>query len=215
MNRRIRNILIVLAAALSASCGHQEGAAAAGASAQSPAAAPNEIAAAQAPASASHADVAILDACLLVSQADGESVLGAPAKQGQHAADDKHASHCQYDAANQDASGYNSLSVEIHNDEDAKEARTTFAMQQTLYEKSNAGAVYTYEALTGIGDNAFLVSNKVSEAILAQMPAMIQDQQRIFVVKGAKDIEVGTAYMGKPRSADNLKALAKKLADQL
>lgn len=67
--------------------------------------------------------------------------------------------------------------------------------------------------LTGIGDGAFLVTNKVPENILAKMPAMIQDQQMLFVVKGSKDIEVNTSYMGKPRSADSLKALAKKLAD--
>lgn len=74
-----------------------------------------------------------------MSQADAESILSTPARQGEHAADDKHASHCQYDAANQDTSGYNSLSVELHNDEDVKEARTGFAIHQKLYENSNAG----------------------------------------------------------------------------
>jgi len=67
--------------------------------------------------------------------------------------------------------------------------------------------------LTGTGDGAFLVTNKVSESLLAKMAAMIQDQQMLFVVKDAKDIEMDTSYMGKPRSADTLKALAKKLAD--
>jgi hypothetical protein len=215
MSRRIRNFSIVLAAALSTSCGHQEGATATAASAQSPASAANETAAEQASTSTSHADGAILDACSLVSKADAEGILATPAKRGEHATDDKHASHCQYDAANQDTSGYNSLSVEIHNDEDVKEATTGFEIHQKLYENSNAGAVYTYEVLTGIGDGAFLVTNKVPENILAKMPAMIQDQQMLFVVKGAKDIEVNTSYMGKPRLADNLKALAKKLAEHL
>lgn len=213
MNRRIRNFSIVLAAALSTSCGHQDGATAANSHPDSSIPAASEIAAAQPPVSTSHADIAIVDVCSLVSQADAESILSTPAKQGEHAADDKHASHCQYNAANQDTSGYNSLSVELHNDEDVKEARTGFAIHQKLYENSNAGAVYTYEVLTGIGDGAFLVTNKVPENILAKMPAMIQDQQMLFAVKGSKDIEVNTSYMGKPRSADSLKALAKKLAD--
>ena len=92
---------------------------------------------------------------------------------------------------------------------------SSFEIHQKLYENSNAGAVYTYEVLTGIRDGAFLVTNKVPENIPAKLPAMIQDQQMLFVVKGAKDIEVNTSYMGKPRSADNLKALAKKLAEHL
>lgn len=161
-----------------------------------------------------HADSAILDACSLVSQADAESILGTPAKQGEHAEDDKHASHCQYEAANQDTSGFNNLIVEINADEDANEAKTGFAIHRKIYENSNSGAVYTYEVLTGIGDDAFLVTNKVPESLLA-MPAMIQDQQMLFVVKGAKDILVNTNYGGTPRSADSLKALAKKLADHI
>ena len=42
---------------------------------------------------------------------------------------------------------------------------------------------------------------------------IVQDQQLLFVVKGAKDLRIDTNYRGKPRSADSLKALAKNLAD--
>lgn len=213
MNRTTWGFSILLTAALSTACGHQDGTAAAGASAESPAAAANETAAVQAPASAAHADAAILDACSLVSQADAEGILGTPAKLGEHQEDDKYASHCQYDAANQNTSGYNNLIVEINTDEDVNEAKTGFAMHQKMYANSNSGAVYTYEVLTGIGDDAFLVTNKQPAGIPAEMAGMLQDQQMLFLIKGAKDIMVNTNYQGKPRSADSLKALAKKLAD--
>lgn len=52
MNRRLSSFSIVLVTVLSTSCGHQGGAAAAGASAESPEAAAHESAAAQVPASA-------------------------------------------------------------------------------------------------------------------------------------------------------------------
>lgn len=204
MNRTSGLFSIVLTAALASACGHQAGASAAGASAESPAAAANDTAAAQAQASASHADGAILDACSLISPDDAAGILGTPAQLAEHAQDDKEESHCQYNAANQNTSGFNSLMVKIHTDEDANEARASFAIQQKM------AAANAYESLTGIGDGAILITNKPPEGTPVDL---MQDAQTLYLIKGAKDIMVSTQFTGKPRSADSLKALAKKLAD--
>lgn len=200
MNRTLRNFSIVVAAVLSTSCGHQDGAVTADAHGDSATAAASDTAAAP----VAKAAASILDACSLISQADAEGILGTPAQLAEHMKDDKDESHCQYNAANQNTSGFNSLMVKIHSDEDANEARAGFAIQQKM------AATNAYEPLTGIGDDAFLVTNKPLEGV---PPEMMQDAQTLYLIKGAKDIMVSTQFTGKPRSADSLKALAKKLAD--
>ena len=213
MNRATWSISIALTAALSSACGHQDGASTAGASAESPAAAANEAAAAQAPASAAHADAAILDACALISQADAESILGVPAKLSEREKDDKHVSHCSYEAVDQNT-GVNSLGVDIQTDENANDARDGLAIGRKLY-SNTAGNIYLYEALSGIGDDAFLVTNKTLEGVPAEMAGMLQDLQMLFLIKGGKDIQMTATYTGKQRPTDSLKALAKKLADKI
>jgi hypothetical protein len=173
---------------------------------------PSSIAAAADQQPAATADGAILDACALVTQADAESILGVPAKLSEREKDDKHASHCSYEAVDQ-SKGFNNLGVEIHTDEDANEARTGLEINRKMYASNTAGNVYVYEALSGIGDDAFLVTNKTPEGVPAEMSGMLQDQQMLFLVKGGKDIEMTASYTGKARSTDSLKVVAKKLAD--
>ena len=214
MKRTIGFVSIALMAALSTACGHKDGASPAGANADSMAAAANESAVASASAPAAKADSAILDACALVTQADAESILGVPAKLSEREKDDKHASHCSYEAVDQ-TSGVNLLGVEIHNDEDANDARTGLGMERKMYSSDTSGNIYAYEALSGIGDDAFMVTNKIPATMPPEMYGMLTDQQMLFAVKGAKDIHIITSYSGKPRTADTLKALGKKLADNL
>ena len=200
MTRILRNFSIVLATALSSACGHQDGTATANSQPDSATAAASETATAP----IAKAPATILDACSLVSQAEADGILGTAAILAEHEKDDEHESHCQYNAANQNTSGFNSLMVKIHTNEDANEARAGFAIQQKM------AAANAYEPLTGIGDGAFLVINKPVEGA---PPEMMQDAQTLYLIKGARDIMVSTQFTGKPRSADSLKALAKKLAD--
>ena len=169
-------------------------------------------AAQQSVTTASTTDGAILDACSLVTLADAESIFVVPAKLSEREKDDKNASHCSYEAVDQNT-GFNILGVEIHTDEDANEAKTGQEINRKIYASNTAGNVYIYEALNGIGDDAFLVTNKTPEGIPAEMAGMLQDQQMLFLIKGGKDIQLTTSYTGKARSTDSLKALAKKLAD--
>ena len=163
-------------------------------------------------ATAVAADGAILDACALVTQADAESILGVPAKLSEREKDDKHASHCSYEAVDQNK-GFNNLGVEIHTDEDANEAKTGLEINRKMYASNTASNVYVYQALSGIGDDAFVVTNKTLEGVPAEMSSMLQDQQMLFLVKGGKDIQMTASYTGKARSTESLKVLAKKLAD--
>jgi len=210
MHRAIRIFSMVLPAVLATACGRHEDAAAAG-SHVDPAASASEVAAA---APAANASGAVVDACALVTLADAESILGTPAKLSESEKDDKHASHCSYEAVDQ-ASGVNMLGVEIHNDEDANDAKTGLGINRKMYSSDASANVYLYEALNGIGDDAFMVSNKPPAGMPPEMFSMISDQQMVFAVKGAKDIHIITSYSGKPRTADALKALAKKLADHI
>lgn len=209
MNYPTRILSLGLASVLATACGHPDSTSAA--SADPRAAAAQAIAAAHAAASSAITNAAILDVCALISLADAESVLGTSARLAEHEKDDKHASHCQYDAVDQ-SHGFNSLMIEIHNDENAADAASGMAIHRQMYASEAAGNVYNYTALSGVGDEAFLATNKVPEAVLAQMPDMLQDQQMLFFIKGARDGNLITSYSGKPRSSDNLKALAQKLA---
>jgi len=212
MKRTIGFVSITLMAVLTTACGHKDGTA--GANADSTAAAANDSTASSSSAPVAKADGAILDACALVTQADAESILSVPAKLSEREKDDKYASHCSYEAIDQ-TSGVNLLGVEIHNDEDANDARTGLGMNRKMYSSDTSGNVYVYEALSGIGEDAFMVTNKIPATMPPEMYGMLTDQQMVFAVKGAKDIHIITSYSGKPRTADALKALAKKLADHI
>ena len=214
MNRAISFASVALMAVLTAACGHKDAAATAAANADSTADTANEPTTAASSAPAAKADGAVIDTCALVTQADAESILGVPAKLSEREKDDEYASHCSYEAVNQ-ASGVNLLGVEIHNDEDPNEAKTGLGINRKMYSNDSSANVYVYEALSGIGDDAFLVTNKIPATIPPEMYGMLTDQQMLFAVKGAKDIHIITSYSGKPRSADSLKALGKKLADNI
>jgi hypothetical protein len=212
LKRTTRNFSLGLMAAYLSACGHQDGTSAAGSNVDAAVAAARSSAAAHASATAVVKTAApIIDACALVSLADAESVLGTSARLAEHAQDDKYVSHCQFDAVDQ-ARGFNSLMIEINSDDSATEAATGMAMHRQMYASDAAASVYHYEVLSGVGDEAFLATNKVPEAVLAQMPDMLQDQQMLFFIKGARDCNIIASYSGKPRSNDNLKALAQKLA---
>jgi hypothetical protein len=213
MNRTTRIISIGLLAVASTACGHKEGASVAGADSNQATADPS-AAQAQASAPAAKAEGGILDACSLVTQADAESILGVPAKLSEREKDDKNASHCSYEAVNQ-TGGVNLLGVEISTNEDANEAKTGLGINRKMYASDASANIYQYEALSGIGDDAFIVSNKPPAGMPAEMFSMLSDQQMVFAIKGAKDIHIITSYSGKPRTADTLKALAKKLADHI
>ena len=213
MNRTTRIISIGLLAMASTACGHQEGASAAGADTNQ-ATADSSATPAQASAPAANTDAAILDACSLVTQADAESILETPAKLSEREKDDKQASHCSYEAVDQ-THGVNRFDVEINANEDANEAKTGLGINRKMYSSDSSANVYVYEALSGIGDDAFMVTNKIPATMPPEMYGMLTDQQMLFAVKGAKDIHIVTSYSGKPRTADTLKALAKKLADHI
>ena len=212
MNRTTRIFSLAMTATLLAACGRQDGASTAAASADAATTAENGAAAQQ--TVAANPDGAIIDACALVTQADAESILGVPAKLSGREKDDKYASHCSYEAVDQ-THGVNMLGVEIHTDEDAGEAKTGLGINRKMYSSDASANIYLYEALSGIGDDAFMVSNKPPAGMPAEMLGMLTDQQMVFAVKGAKDIHIITSYSGKPRTADTLKALAKKLADNI
>ncbi len=213
MNRTVRIISIGLLAAAVTACGHQEGASAAGADAEH-AAADSNAAPAKASASTAKADGGVLDACSLVTQTDAESILETPAKLSEREKDDKNASHCSYEAVDQ-THGVNRFDVEISTNEDANEAKTGLGINRKMYASDASANIYLYEPLTGIGDDAFMVSNKPPAGMPAEMLGMISDQQMVFAIKGARDIHIITSYSGKPRTTDTLKALAKKLADNI
>ena len=209
MNRATAFVSMGLAMALTA-CGHPDAVGAA-ANVDPPGAAINSATAADGSPPPDRIDAAILDACSLVTKADAESVLGAPAKISEREKDDKFASHCSYEAVDQ-SHGVNMLGVEIHTDEDAGDAKTGLAINRKMYSSDSAGNIYAYQVLSGIGDDAFIATNKTPKGMPAEM---IQDQQLLFAVKGIKDIHIIASYSGAPRLAGSLTALAKKIADHL
>ena len=95
------------------------------------------------------------------------------------------------------------------------DAKTGLAINRKMYASDASANIYLYEALSGIGDEAFMVSNKPPATLPPEMYGMLTDQQMLFAVKGTRDIHIITSYSGKPRTADTLKALGKKLAEQL
>jgi hypothetical protein len=160
MNHSIRLFALVAVSALSTACGHSDGSTAARTDAQATAGV------AQPPAAsvAASGRGPLPDACALFTLADAEGVLGTAAVLGEHSPNDKHESQCKYEAADQ-SKGYNNLIVEIHSNEDAAEAKTGIGITRALYSNDAAGSVYKYEALTGIGDEAFMATNKMPEGM--------------------------------------------------
>jgi len=212
MKRTIGFVSIALVAALTTACGQKDGASTAGTNAD-PSAVAASTAEARASASAAKADGGILDVCALVTQADAEGIMGVPAKiSGRQ--NDEHSSVCSYVAVDQ-TNGNNLLSVKIHPDEDANEAKSHLEVRRKMYANDSAGNAYVYEALSGIGGDAFMASTKLPDGMPAEMADGLPGQQLLFAVKGAKDIDIMTSYSGKRRTADPLKALAKKLADHI
>ena len=170
----------------------------------------HEITAAQASAPAPKADGGIIDVCSLVSLADAESILAAPAKLLEHQPDDKRSSSCHFNSVDEQGRQVSGLMVEIHTDEDVNEAKQEIALDKQI----RSGA----ETLSGIGDDALLSVNKqpnVRADAPAAMVAMLPDQQVLVAIKGARKIEIMTNYFGRPRPTDSLKALAKKLAEHI
>jgi hypothetical protein len=47
------------------------------------------------------------------------------------------------------------------------------------------------------------------------MAEMLPDLQLLFLIKGSRTVQLNTNYSGKARPADNLKALALKIANQV
>ena len=165
-------------------------------------------------ATASKRDGPILDACSLISQEEADAVLGEPTKMSDHEKDDRFSSHCHYVAV-EEAHAANGFGVQIHNDEDANEARSGLAIKKGIY--SNV-SLYTLQELSGIGDGGFLAMSKAPEGEAFQsglLAAMVAHQQIVMMYKGAKDVEILVSYFGKERSTDGLKILTKRVADQI
>jgi hypothetical protein len=156
----------------------------------------------------------IPDACALISQADVDAVLGMTGKRSEHAKDDRFASHCSYESMDS-SNGVNNFGVTIHSNEDAAEAKRGESMKKEMYANF---ALYSYQELSGIGDDAFLaVSNEPKGAAYesGSLASMIAHQQILMLVKGSKDIEIIVSYFGRERSTNGTKALAKNLAEKI
>ncbi len=149
-----------------------------------------------------------LDACALITQADADAVLGAPAKRDEHAPDDRFTSHCSYQSV--DAShGFNGFGVEIGTSTDSLEARTSFATKQQLYLNYT---IYHYELLPDIGDAAFLAVSKIPEQFKGgEMAALVAHQQILATIRNVKSIDITTSYFGPEKSTEAMQALARKL----
>lgn len=204
------SVVACMAVAL-AGCGSQGDASTPGSTANVAGAATTPVAGQQPTVAAATAVAPILDACALISQADADAVLGAPGKLSEHEKDDKFALHCNYEAVDQ-SNGVGGFGVEIHTDENAADAKEGQAMKKGMYSNMK---LFDYQVLSGIGDDAFLAVSKPTSADFASGPlaSMATHQQVLMLSKGSKDIEITVSYLGKERSADGLKALAKKLAD--
>ena len=165
-------------------------------------------------APASKRDGPLLDACSLISQEEADAVLGEPTKKSAHEKDDRFSSHCDY-VALEVAHAASGFSVEIHNDEDANDARSGQAIKKNIY--SNV-SLYTLQELSGVGDGSFLAVSKAPEGEAFEsgpLASMVAHQQILMMYKGAKDVEIYVSYFGKERSTDGLKTLTKRIADQI
>ena len=176
-----------------------------------PAGPPAAPGSAQAPTPAANA--ALPDACALIAQADADAVLSAPGKVSGHEDNDRHATHCNFEAV-ETTNGVNNFSVSIHQDEDAAEAKTQQTMKKGLYA---GNTLYVLETPPGLGDDAFLAVSKPPGPDIEASPlsGMVARQQILMFSKGSRDVEIIVAYFGKPHTTDGVKALAAKLASQI
>ena len=209
MNSANRLVLIVVVTLIDAGCHGQNGAVG-----TNDGAATAEVADQQIKNAASRVALPIADVCALISQADVDAVLGMPGKPSEHAEDDRFASHCSYESVDS-SNGVNNFGVTIHSDEDGADAKRGQAMKKEMY--SNF-ALYSYEELSGIGDDAFLAVSKAPTGAAYEsgpLASMLARQQILMLSKGSKDIEIIVSYFGKERSTNGTKALAKTLAEKL
>ena len=156
----------------------------------------------------------LLDACSLISQEDADAVIGEPSKPTEHQENDKHSSHCHY-SATEPSHIANGFGVEIHNDEDASEAKNGQAMKKGIY--SNV-SLYALEDLSGTGDGGFLAVSKApdNEAFKSgPLASMVARQQVLMMYKGSKDVEIIVSYFGPEHTTEALQTMSKKLADQI
>jgi hypothetical protein len=168
---------------------------------------------APAPAAAAPASSAgAIDLCALVTVADAQAVIGANAKLSKDQKENEgRASSCSFEAIDQ-SKGVNLLMVEVSQNEDANEATMGLGINRKMYDSEAAGKIYQYDALTGVGDDAFLVANKMLPGVPEEMSAMMQDQQMLFAIKNDRSLQITTSYSGKPRAPDAIEDLAKKVA---
>jgi hypothetical protein len=202
-------VLIVLTTLIGVGCNGQHGAVGTNGGTASVQAADQQMKNA-----ASKVAVPIADICALISQADVDNVLGLPGKPSEHAKDDRYASHCSYESVDS-SNGVNSFGITIHRDENGADAKRGQAMKKEMY--SNF-ALYSYEELSGIGDDAFLAVSKAPAGAAYEsgpLASMLARQQILMLTKGSKDIEIIVSYFGKERSTNGTKALAKTLAEKL
>jgi hypothetical protein len=165
-------------------------------------------------ATASKREGALLDACSLISQEEADAVLGEPTKVSEREKDDRFSSHCHYEAV-EPSHAANGFAVQIHNDEDANEARNGQTMKKGIY--SNV-SLYTLQELSGFGDGGFLAVSKAPGGEAFQsgpMASMVAHQQIVMMYKDSKDVEILVSYFGQERSTDGLKTLTRKVADQI
>jgi hypothetical protein len=150
----------------------------------------------------------LIDACSLISQEDADAVLGEPSKRNEHQADDASSSHCHYSAA-EATHAANGFGMEIHNNEDASEARTGQTLSKGIY--SNF-AIYNYQDLSGFGDGGFLaVSKSVGDIESSPLAGMVARQQVLMAYKGSRNVNIIVSYFGKAHTDDALKTLTQKI----
>jgi zinc-ribbon domain len=150
----------------------------------------------------------LIDACSLISQEDADAVLGEPSTRSEHQADDAYSSHCHYSVA-EATHATNGFGVEIHNNEDASEARTGQTLSKGIY--SNF-AIYNYQDLSGFGDGGFLaVSKSAGDMESSPLAGMVARQQVLMAYKGSRNVNIIVSYFGKAHTDDALKTLTQKI----
>jgi len=142
-----------------------------------------------------------LNACVLLSTADAQSILGAPMKQ----AKTQNPKVCMYEEASpkEGASvGRVSLTVNERASADA-ETRGWASLKEVRHLKAGEKNVQT---LTGIGNEAYFTGNVEKGKI---------GVAAVVARKGRSDLMLDVMVLEYRASPDALKALAKRIADQL
>jgi hypothetical protein len=156
----------------------------------------------------------MLDTCSLIGQEDADAVIGEPSKRTEHQENDSHSSHCHYSAA-EPTHAANGFEVEIHNNEDASEARSGQAIKRGIY--SNV-SLYAMEELSNMGDGGFVAVSKAPEGEAFKsgpLASMVARQQVLMIYKGSKDVEIIVSYFGPEHTTEALQTMSRKLADQI